>query len=769
MGQSTVSEPGFKLDNFQEEAIKTIESGSSVIVCAPTGAGKTVIAKSAIRRAVENGQKAFYTAPLKALINQKYLEFAEEFGEENVGIITGDTAKNREAPVVVMTTEIYRNMLYGTSFGSLDPYLAELKYVIFDEMHYMNDPHRGTVWEESIVYSPKSVQLVGLSATINNPEEIIRWIEDVHGKCKLVSSFDRPVPLHFFYFKEGQLVPLLTPNGKLNPKLKERNDNRFGKKKNKFQRGGSYGNDKNSPEQVVQELANKDMLPALYFVFSRKGCDKAAEQCAELELLNSQEQGELERLIDEAVVQNPHLKKERAIDLLKRGIAVHHAGLLPQWKTLVEDLFERGLIKIVFSTETLAAGINMPARSTVISSISKIGDGGHRLLRPSEFMQMSGRAGRRGMDKVGYVITVKDNRQSAAEVAALTNAKPEDVSSHFNSSYEMVLNLLERHSLEETRELILKSFGQAQATAELLPLKREIKDLENKVIDLQSPLCPGEIGDLNQYKKLQDKIDDARRQKKKLEKNLDPAAEEMEDMIKILTEEAQNYPCNGCPKQKPCSKQQEKIKRYRRKSKDLEHDIKSKEEQYWIQFENIVNLLKEKKYLDENNKPTDLGRTCASLRADNSFFITEITQTKVLDDLEPAEFASAISALAMSESRKREQGKVHINPNVFDALDEMNKVSRRVTQEQRKHRIFKSAELGPYMAGLVEYWAIGKDWDELMTGTSFDDGDVLKALRRSIDICKQISKAPNVRSELQDKATEAIKLLEREPVLELMM
>ncbi len=770
MSKTVCVERNFKLDDFQEEAIKHIQDGHSVIVCAPTGAGKTIIAKEAIRQAIKTGRKAFYTAPLKALINQKYLEFSQEFGEKNIGIITGDTSANREAPIIVMTTEIYRNMLYGTSFGSLDPYLAELQYVIFDEMHYMNDSQRGTVWEESIIYSPKSIQLVGLSATINNPNEIISWIEDIHGPCKLVQTDNRPVPLHYFYFKDEQLVPLLTPNQKLNPALKEHIDNRFQKKKNnRFHHGGNQAANDASPDKVVRELSTKDMLPALYFVFSRKGCDKAAESCKNVELLTKAEKLELKKLIDENTARNQHLLKHPQLELLERGIAVHHAGQMPQWKVLIEEIFEKGLIKVVFSTETLAAGINMPARSTVISSISKISDSGHRTLKPSEFMQMSGRAGRRGMDEVGYVITIKDNRQSAAEVATLSNAKAEDINSNFSPSYEMVLNLLQRHSLDETKDLIKRSFGQAQVAQTLKPLYDEQKVLEERITDLQHPLCPSEIGDLNHYRQLQNRIDQTRSQKKKLEKELKPGASELEETIHFLTEEAQNYPCNGCPKQKPCSKQAEQSKRYKRQVKEISAEVENRLNIYWQQFADIVALLRDKKYLDDNNKPTELGKTCAALRSENSLFITEVLQTKLFNNLNQAQFASAISALAIGESRRRDQHKAQINPALFDTLDEMNRISRRVVQEQRKYRIYKSAEIGPYMSGIIEDWANGKGWDELIADCMFDDGDILKAIRRTIDVCKQISKAPNLSTELQNKATETISLLEREPVLEVLL
>ncbi len=769
MTNTAYPEQKFKLDQFQEDAIKHIQEGLSVLVCAPTGAGKTIIAKEAIRQAILSGHKAFYTAPLKALINQKYLEFSQEFGEKQIGIITGDMSSNRDAQIIVMTTEIYRNMLYGTSFGSLDPYLAELKYVIFDEMHYMNDSQRGTVWEESIIYSPKSIQLVGLSATINNPQDIIRWINDIHGPCKLVQTFDRPVPLHYFYFKDEQLVPLLTPNQKLNPVLKEHQDSRLHKKNNnKFQHKNNNQTE-NSPDKVIQELSNKDMLPALYFVFSRKGCDKAAESCQNVQLLKGTEREALAKLIDEAIARNIHLQKHPQLKLLYQGIAVHHAGQMPQWKLLVEELFEKGFIKVVFSTETLAAGINMPARSTVISSISKISDDGHRSLKPSEFMQMSGRAGRRGMDEVGYVITIKDHRQSASEVATLSNAKAEDICSHFAPSYEMVLNLLQRHGLEETKSLILNSFGQAQLAATLQPITDELKNLEERIAELQDPLCPNELGDLHHYRELQSRMDQVRHRKKKLEKELNPEAAELEDSLHFLTEEAQNYPCNGCPKQKPCSKQAEQSKRYKRQVKELNATLEAKLSLYWQQFEDIAALLKDKKYIDSNNKPTDLGKTCAALRSDNSFFITEVLQSNLLEALNPAEFASLVSTISIGEARRRDHNKGHINPKIFDILESLNRISRRVIQDQRKYRIYKSAEIGAHMSSIVEDWSKGKSWDELIENSSFDDGDILKAIRRTIDVCKQISKAPNVSSSLQAIATEAISSLEREPILEVLL
>ena len=414
----------FELDQFQKEAIASLNAGRSVVVCAPTGSGKTLVGEYAIYRALARGKRVFYTTPLKALSNQKLRDFREKFGFDRVGLLTGDASINRDAPILVMTTEIFRNMLYGTPIGQVGISLVDVEAVILDECHYMNDRQRGTVWEESIIYCPREVQLAALSATVANSDQLTDWLNRVHGPTDLIYSDFRPVPLEFHFCNPKGLFPLLNDSKtKINPRLQ--------KKKGK---GGERDRGRNGrPEApgiiyTLSQLEQRDMLPAIYFIFSRRGCDKAVAEVGDLWLVNSEESQILREQIDDFLARNPEAGRSGQIAPLYRGIAAHHAGILPAWKALVEELFQQGLIKVVFATETLAAGINMPARTTVISTLSKRTDTGHRLLNASEFLQMAGRAGRRGMDKQGHVVTVQTPFEGAKEAAYLGTSKPDPLS-----------------------------------------------------------------------------------------------------------------------------------------------------------------------------------------------------------------------------------------------------------------------------------------------------------------------------------------------------
>ena len=502
----------FELDDFQKQAIAALNADQSVVVCAPTGSGKTLIGEYAIYRALSRGKRVFYTTPLKALSNQKLRDFRNRFGFEQVGLLTGDVSVQRDAPILVMTTEIFRNMLYGTPIGQVGTSLVDVEAVVLDECHYMNDRQRGTVWEESIIYCPPNVQLVALSATIANSEQLTDWISEVHGETQLIYSDFRPVPLDFHFCNPKGLFPLLNSSGKsLNPRLKPKGGKQRGRQ------------DAPSLGYVVSQLQQRDMLPAIYFIFSRRGCDKAVADLANASLVSKAEAKLLKEQIDEFLARNPEAGRSGHIESLYRGIAAHHAGVLPAWKGLIEELFQQGLIKIVFATETLAAGINMPARTTVISSLSKRTDRGHRLLTASEFLQMAGRAGRRGMDELGHVVTVQTPFEGASEAAYLSTSKADPLVSQFTPSYGMVLNLLQTHTLEEAQNLVERSFGHYLSTLYLRPQQQAIHDLTVE-IEQQQQLLNVDPELIATYEKLHERLKEERR----LLKILQQQAQEIE-------------------------------------------------------------------------------------------------------------------------------------------------------------------------------------------------------------------------------------------------
>ena len=503
----------FPLDEFQYEAIAALNAGKSAIVCAPTGSGKTLIGEYAIHRALSRGRRVFYTTPLKALSNQKLRDFRRQFGEEKVGLLTGDLSINRDAPVLVMTTEIFRNMLYGTPIGEVGTSVMGVETVVLDECHYMNDRARGTVWEESIIYCPPDIQLVGLSATIANSDQLTDWIGEVHGPTKLIYSDFRPVPLEFSFCNPKGLFPLLNRRqNKINPKLQPKP----GQPKRKGKRP-----DPLPISYILAKLRKQDMLPAIYFIFSRRGCDRAVKEVGNLTLVNDYETQQLREQIDAFVARNPEAVRPEQLEPLYRGVAAHHAGILPAWKGLVEQLFQQGLIKVVFATETLAAGINMPARTTVISSLSKRTDEGHRLLKASEFLQMAGRAGRRGMDEVGYVATVQTPFEGAKEAAHLALATADPLVSQFAPTYGMVLNLLQTHTLDEAKDLVERSFGQYLATLDLKPQQQAIADLEAELATARSWLENVDRNVLKSYEKLNERLKEERRILKTLSRQAD--------------------------------------------------------------------------------------------------------------------------------------------------------------------------------------------------------------------------------------------------------
>lgn len=756
----------FELDDFQKEAVKYIDEGKSVVVSAPTGAGKTCIAEHAIHRALQDGTKLIYTTPLKALSNQKFSDFGRKYGEDKVGLLTGDTSINREAQIVVMTTEVFRNMLYGTNLGELSKNLKGVKYAVLDEVHYMNDEERGTVWEESIIYCPTDIQIIALSATVANAEQLCGWINTVHSDTECVYTDFRPVPLKFYYYdssKPFDVLPLLTPDGQLNKKIRpERRDKNFKKRSNQ----------RNTAKDVISALHKKDMLPAIYFTFSRKKCDEQMEKCCDLDLITKEEAREIHEIVTEYLRENPYLAGNKHLDCIYHGVASHHAGLLPGWKVLVEKLFQKGLIKVVFATETLAAGINMPARSTVISAISKRTDNGHRLLTANEFLQMSGRAGRRGMDKVGYVTVVGTAFQTPDEVAELVLSEANPLESRFSPKYSMVLNLLQKFSISESKELILKSFGYYSSTDRLKPLLLQKEETDKVIAKLSGFVCPYNLThkDLLEYNKTREtyvvhrKLSKTliKQAKQKRQKDLPDVAEFLEKTKGFLTK-MKSYHCDICRNYKKHMKDIEVLDRYEKKASKLSKNIANEKDIYWNKFISHKNVLSRMGYLD-NDFPNEKGLLCSTVRSENELYISEILLSGVLDNLTPAQLSAVVCSLITEDLRGDVFPSQPISSEVRKTLNQIKNIRRKIAIVQRDYDIDTEMFLNSYYSPLIEMWVNGLSWEELTAMTESSEGDVVRVFKRTIDILRQIANAQYINPQLNDTAKEAIKAILREPI-----
>ncbi len=410
-------------DRFQQEAIDYINQNYSVIVSAPTGSGKTAIAEYIINNSLKNKIGVIYTAPIKALSNQKFRDFQVQFGED-IGILTGDVSINPAAPVLIMTTEIFRNKLLDEPES-----LKKYSWIIFDEIHYIDNAERGTVWEESLIFLPPHMQILGLSATIPNINQVAKWIESIHNKpVKTVIEEKRPVPLHFFFQSQNEIVD----------KIEQLKKIRFGKP--------------NKINQLINYLRQKEALPCIYFVFGRRRAEDLAQELYSYNFLNSNEKAQITALYD-SLCERFGLKNDktagRMYPLIQRGIAYHHAGMLPTLKEVIERLFTSRLIKIIFTTETFALGINMPSRSVIFDELRKFYGRYVRNLKTRDFYQMAGRAGRRGIDKEGFVYCrVNPHRINFQEVQRVIYGSPEEVNSQFNTSYATILNLYEKYKEE---------------------------------------------------------------------------------------------------------------------------------------------------------------------------------------------------------------------------------------------------------------------------------------------------------------------------------
>ena len=492
----------FSLDDFQIEACKYLEGGSGVLVAAPTGAGKTIVGDFATFLSQRQGKRIFYTTPIKALSNQKFGEFVDKYGESKVGLLTGDISINGDGEIVVMTTEVLRNMIYANSRN-----LHDLAFVVLDEVHYLGDKFRGAVWEEILIHLPQEIAVVSLSATVSNVEEFGEWLRTVRGDIQIIVSEIRPVPLHLHVMQGNELYPLLKDDKSANSELVK-----ISQTYNRSYRDRKYHNTFKTlhKEAIIERLAKENLLPAIFFIFSRAGCDTAVKHCSHLNLTSEDEKKLIRERIEEvAQLISPEdygplnfLQWSRALEV---GVAAHHAGLIPPLKEVIEELFQQGLLKVVFATETLALGVNMPAKSVVIDRLTKWNGQSHVDISPGEFTQLTGRAGRRGIDIEGHAVMIWSPEVDIPSLAGLATARTFPLKSSFNPTYNMAVNLLATTTSEISRELLGSSFAQFQADHSVQGLERQIIKNREFIKTLRGDTTC-HLGDFSEYFALRNEI-----------------------------------------------------------------------------------------------------------------------------------------------------------------------------------------------------------------------------------------------------------------------
>jgi superfamily II RNA helicase len=843
----------FPLDDFQLRAISAILDGKSVIVSAPTGSGKTLVAEFAIHAALHRGRRIAYTTPLKALSNQKYADFGRQWGAENVGILTGDVKVNPRAPVVVRTTESLRNMFYSGGLPGLDT-------VVLDECHYMGDEGRGTVWEEIIVNCPKDVALVALSATVRNVNEIADWIGLVHRPIVAVTHPHRPVPLQYLVADlSGEIHTYdAVRHGKVRLLGEERDSGGYN------DRGRWYTRRVVDPTVMLDELESRGWLPAIYFIFSRAGCERAMETVlAEGKPLLSREQRrQVDEAIREQIGENPTIAEsplnQTIFQALGMGVGLHHAGILPTVKRFTELLFERGLCKVVFATETMSLGIHMPAKSVVLQSLTKRTDRGFRSLTHNELTQMAGRAGRRGIDPEGKCVMALDVRDGFDDMKRVVDGPPEPVVSQFKLGYGSVALLLSTGSdLATIRRIVESSFGQYQNMKRIRSMEADVASLETAVTDGRRFEAPcGDFSRIGRYRAVRSEVEVARMARGKGGRRGRSAAEaepgrlalvrrksgaslglivgvdhrrhrnliqvmlphggtvamkegnvkrvfwqtpplhvprDWEHRTRGLTEqmarlsvpelverEKSHGPegtlaaieCHRCPwgSQNRCEQAWKGLESVDRQLAQKREMLDAFRNAYWQEFLRVVEVL-ERFGAVQDAKLLAKGQLISGLRHDNELLVAEIVDRGILADTTLPEAATLCSGL-IEEARSGDAAVARLflkkRPKLKRKLQEMESVANTILEVQRRHGLPMPVSVSTGFMPSVFRWASGEDDWAAIVEESFGghEGDLIRAMRRLIDVLRQLGEAPEVEPALAGLLARAARVIDRGIVLE---
>lgn len=769
---------GLQLDRFQEEAIEAINRDTSVIVTAPTGAGKTVIAEYAVEKCIEENHRVIYTAPIKALSNQKYRDFYAEYGDK-IGIVTGDVVLNPYAQVLLMTTEIFRN----TIFDDIER-LQDVSYVIFDEIHYINDIERGTVWEESIIFAPQHIKFVCLSATIPNISSFAEWMQGVRDiDIEIVEELNRPVPLeHHLYFQDYGIgspkhIPVLR-------KIAQRDA-----RKRKY----DASDDETVSElpsdlietRLIPHLRRENQLPCLYFCFSRKGCESNANSLvygSQLQLLDKKQQTQILKQFDELCVQFD-IVEEKKIEEFRRlvscGIAYHHAGMLPTLKEVVERLFTSGLIQLLFTTETFAVGINMPACTVVFDSLEKYDGVGFRYLKAREYHQMAGRAGRRGIDTIGYVYAqILPAYADTKEIRGVVTDKIEPIESQFNLSYSSILNLYQKYG-DDIYDVYTMSLSNHQNYVRVARLNDQIKTKTEKLQTLPEPECIHEGIDGTTQ------IEQHNRHNRDREKNLQRLHAEMAQIrsetrgkkrkkerikkIKVVQRKIKHFQtrgekslCDECQHLSTCTGRYKAIRREEERIRKLKKRTTFIENNPQEQIAARLKVLEELGYI-EGQTILPRGSTASHIYG-YELQLTQLLFSGFFERLSEDEINCLMVAI-VSEPRKDGYFRRLKDEHLLEILYTVNSEISFIQYLEVEHGV---TEITPVLelrlCTAMLAWSRGCDFDKLERYAHIDAGDFVRTFRLVIDQLRQIRRAMSGHTALVDKLNRCIGKINRDVV-----
>ncbi|WP_426869915.1 DEAD/DEAH box helicase [Candidatus Planktophila versatilis] len=753
----------FGFDEFQITACQAVEDGKGVLVAAPTGAGKTVVGEFAAFSSLARGKKCFYTTPIKALSNQKFAEFQERFGEHRVGLLTGDTNINSEADILVMTTEVLRNMLYANSST-----LTNLGSVVMDEVHYLADKFRGAVWEEVLIHLMESVQVISLSATVSNAEEFGEWLGEIRGATEVIVSEIRPIPLYQHVLIGDRMIDLFNEPGRINPEILGLEREALRRTKAPRGRRDRFNDSESrlSRAEIIEKLQRENLLPAITFIFSRVGCDAAVKQCLNegVKLTTTEERIEIvataQRYTQNLAEEDLEVLGYRDwLTALERGIAAHHAGMLPSFKGAVEDLFKRGLVKAVFATETLALGINMPARTVVLEKLTKWNGEAHVSITPGEYTQLTGRAGRRGIDIEGNAVVQWSPTVDSATAAGLASTRTYPLRSSFTPTYNMSINLIARFGRERARGSLESSFAQFQADRAVIGLVRQIRKNDSAAAE-QDESAKCHLGNFTEYARTRIDIKELERllSKRDGRRTFDQRQRvKMENELDSMRRALRAHPCHSCNDRETHARFAERADRLNRESEGLRSRVENRTHVIAKTFDRICSVLTHLGYI-EGEKPLAQGKILAKIYAESDLLLTESIRRGVFENLTPVELLSVASAM-IYESRSVENYAPKMpHQNVANALAVVAKIWVELEDIENEFDVKTQREPDFGFCYAAYRWANGHSLSSVIKGTDMTVGDFVRCIKQLIDLLTQIGGAAE---NLRPVCKEGVKRLDR--------